>query len=1122
AGVNAFGFGGINTHAILEEAPQIGAGPSSATWPCELIVMSADTPQALAAKADALRATLAERPEILVSEVAAALAAEAGTGASRLALTADSLADLDSKLGKASERLSKGRGKFQMRSGIFASDERIDGKMAFVFPGEGAQYQGMLGDVLIAFPEARNWFDFWDGIYGDSRPIAPSTCVFPPPSTLSPEMSERLEKALFGLEVGSESVFVASQSLLAVTERLGLRPDAMVGHSSGEHSALRAAGVIGGDDWDGLKARILDLNRLYQQMEEVGAVAAGALLTVGAIDRTRILEIAEADDIHLALDNCHHQSVLYGTRARMEEIATLLRAEGGLCAFLPFDRPYHTSLFAPVAKMVEGVYASMEFHPPKLPLYSCATAQPMPQDVAEIQRLAAEQWQSRVRFTETVQAMYDDGVRLFVEIGPSANLTGFIEDVLKGTDAQALPLDSRRRPSLQTLLQTMGRLWLAGRDVALAALFQDRDITPTDLATPAKPSRARVFDNTLQLVRLTEDEVAPLRARFDALRPEITVPMDQPEAEPVLTEHFALMQQFLGMQEHVLSSSFGDMHQIEPEAPLHFLHRVLELDENHLIAECDVDLETDQFLRDHVLYCTEVSDLDPSRVGLPVVPLAVSMEMLAEAAAALAPDLTVLRLEQVRTYDWVLVEDGFDTLTIEATRLTTGSEEARFNARVRRGESTLMEANVVLGTAQPDAGFTLPPLQAPLAPVWRDEDLYTTGMFHGPLFHAISSLSAWDQGGLDAVMADTPLDDFSPDMPNATLILNPALLDAVGHITAFWIAQGMGTDFSSFPSSIERIDLFDARREDTAGFRIGGRVAFEGGTDGPRYLCGDFTCATPDGAPVLAVRGWRDRFFEVPHSFYHARYKPRDGWYGQDQSALFAVLPEAGLVWSVPAFPAGFLNDAGGIWRRVLTHTVLTPDERAAFLALPPRAARREDWLVGRIALKEATRAWIDRHYGLLLLPADIEIGVTPDGKPFATGAGLSALGPMPELSLTHTGGQALAVAAAPGVSVGIDMERVGRISTPDLMAGAFSDAEQAIALAGEATDERAMRVWCAKEAAAKMIGVGLTARPRRFALRTLDVAGNQAIVDAPEQQNIHVSQCRDGDMILAVAFAGT
>lgn len=1091
ATVNAFGFGGINSHAVLEE---IGAAVSPALWPEELVLLSAATPTELAVKAREMAGRVRAHDMASLSAIAAWAAETCVGGPCRLATVASGKDDLIDKLGKAAERLEAGKTSFRLRSGVFVSDTPTSGKLAFLFPGEGAQYQHMLGDLLVAFPEAREWFDFWEGLF-PARVYPPSASVFPPPTTLSKDLEDTLKARLFGLELGSESVFFAAQALLAVTRKLGIEPDVLVGHSSGEHSALAAAGVLGDMDGEDARAafaeRIRTLNKLYHEMESAGAVEGGALLTIGGVERTRILSLVEEDDeIYLALDNCQHQAVLYGPRAKMDAVADTLRPEGGMSAFLPFDRPYHTPLFAPVAEKVADVYRAMGFSKAAKPVYSCATAAPMPADPAEVMDLAVTQWKSRVRFTETVERLHDDGVRVFLEIGPSANLTGFVEDALKGRESLALALDSRRRGGLSHFLQSLGRLWVSGRDFDVRALFEGR-AAPVDLGGEPTKKKTRFIDNTLPFIRLPDDEAAALAAE---LRPSDPAPAPAPTVEAPTAEY--------------ATDALGEW-----QPPL--LHRIGECGPGWLAAEVDIDPERDPFIQQHVLYAVQVSDLDPTLDALPVLPMAVSFEIALEAAAVLTGQVPNA-LENLRARDWVAFDDGPGTLTVEATQVAEG----RVSVVLKRGAQPLFEAEAVIdggSAAQP-----VPPLAAPRAPVWEDHELYSTGMFHGPLFQGVGSLLAWDETGLDAELADMPLDGFFADLWPDGLLINPALLDQLGHVTAFWIAQGLGTDFSSFPSSIDRIDLADAREEAVAGAVLQGRIGFldakgvpQAGPEGAKFLEGQFDCVAPDGTLLMRARGWRDRFFDVPHRFYEARYKVREAWYGGPADSWFQGVPEDTVVWSVPAFDDAFLSDAGGIWMRVLANTILSRAERALWRTMTGPMKRRRDWLMGRIALKEAARYWLLTQYGVAVMPADIELHPDQSGKPHVNAEMLAALSlPAPEVSLTHTGGMAMAAAAPPGRPIGIDMEFLDGVDPALLSNGAFSEAERAL-LGPDAAG--LVMGWCAKEAAAKLLGTGLTGRPKGFVLS--GVAGGLARVETPEAGALTVAVTQAGGTVLALAL---
>src|SRR6185369_8218185 len=91
-----------------------------------------------------------------------------------------------------------------------------------------------------------------------------------------------------------------------------------------------------------------------------------------------------------------------------------LAAEGAICAELPFGRAYHTALFNPVADWYLSKAETLDFSPGQVQLYSACSAAPFPEEPDAIRRLAAAQWQSPVRFTETIERLYADGVRVFI------------------------------------------------------------------------------------------------------------------------------------------------------------------------------------------------------------------------------------------------------------------------------------------------------------------------------------------------------------------------------------------------------------------------------------------------------------------------------------------------------------------------------------------------------------------------------------------------------------------------------------------------------------------------------------------------------------------------------------
>jgi phosphopantetheinyl transferase len=220
-------------------------------------------------------------------------------------------------------------------------------------------------------------------------------------------------------------------------------------------------------------------------------------------------------------------------------------------------------------------------------------------------------------------------------------------------------------------------------------------------------------------------------------------------------------------------------------------------------------------------------------------------------------------------------------------------------------------------------------------------------------------------------------------------------------------------------------------------------------------------------------------------------------------------------------------SDGGVSWES-LAHFVLGQEERPQWDRLTAPKRRRE-WLAGRVAAKDAIRRLLLATRGVSIFPADIAIVPEANGRPRAEGKALSGLGL--SISIAHTDGVAVAIAAALEGGVGIDVERVDR-RRGEYERAAFSADE--VRLLGPETDlerrERSLRLWCAKEAVAKALGRGLMGSPLNLEARRVDagfgeaelwLAGSlaRALPDLTESPQI-ASMERHGDLIVATATA--
>ncbi len=545
AGVNAFGFGGINAHVVLEEHPATADVPEQSyhqRWDSEVCLLRAPSLDALLGLIERVQAFLEAHPSCPLKDLAYTLNLTGTDASHRLAVVATSIQDLQQKLARARQRLSDAdRAEIKDVRGIYYSSRPLSsqGKLAFLFPGEGSQYINMLADLCIHFPEVRACYDQIDRIYLDHpRRYLPSDVIFPCPAFSKADRAAAAQR-LWKMDAAIEAVLTANNALFTLLTRLGIRPDLMLGHSTGEYAALRASGVIDLDD-EAAYARFLHtLNQNYELKVAQDGVPRAALLAIGA-SREQVEAMIEqvGNSLHVAMDNCLHQTVVAADVETIEKVADLAGSQGLIHETLLFDRAYHTPLFAPYARQFLDMFAYLPMRAPTTELYSCTTMGAYPHDPAAIRQLAlVDHWVRPVEFTKTIQSLYEAGVRIFVEVGPKGNLTAFVDDILGDSAYLAVPANLSRRSGIASLNHMVGMLAVHGVAMHLEYLYERRAprIVPIfdgsgDGRRTRRPDVTRTLATGWPVMSLSDELTNRLRRAAPAGSRDIAA--QQLEAEP--------------------------------------------------------------------------------------------------------------------------------------------------------------------------------------------------------------------------------------------------------------------------------------------------------------------------------------------------------------------------------------------------------------------------------------------------------------------------------------------------------------------------------------------------------------------------------------------------------------
>jgi phosphopantetheinyl transferase len=565
----------------------------------------------------------------------------------------------------------------------------------------------------------------------------------------------------------------------------------------------------------------------------------------------------------------------------------------------------------------------------------------------------------------------------------------------------------------------------------------------------------------------------------------------------LLYSHFELMQEFLASQGRS-ASFFGQAGEIitnfhgqrllpetflrEQSAPVNkfpLLGKISSQNQTNLVCESHFNLEKNIFLYDHTLG-GELSQRYSELIPLPVIPFTISMEILAEAALYLTGATNyVIGVYDLRGYRWLALDQGELILNIEA-QLLPQTDAQFFMVKVQLFQANNQEGLnrhlVFEGMVKLAAEFTPPPapmpfqLNEPAHSQWTDEQLYQTGMFHGPRFQGVKHIRAWDKQGIEADLAVIAIDDFFANQSYQPLFqIDSGLLDAAGQLVGYWVSEQFGTDFNVFPFNVESFEQYEPPLLASSYILCRGLMKFVS----ERQTRSSFDFLNQDGRVIARLEGWQDRYFSVPHRYYQCRLHPQTSYLSEPY-----LQAETGIICRrIEPLPEGFLDDSWSIWKRVLAHLMLNQAERDFWYNLPEKGNRRTDWLLGRIATKDAIRQWCDQNYQLAFAPVDIEIFPNSEGKPIVKCPELEQRGILPQVSISHSHGYVIAAVVPPNTQIGIDLQRF----SDDSLKIAF--APQELALLPNQNPESLTILWAAKKAVSKAYGTGLQGNPKKWCI---------------------------------------
>ncbi|MBX3394129.1 MAG: SDR family NAD(P)-dependent oxidoreductase [Phycisphaerae bacterium] len=462
AGVSAFGFGGSNFHAVLEEHD---ASLPAAAWDgsVQIIALSAAT-------RDELRDELSEwiefagserfNPDLFAYRASQSRSAFSIDEGHRLLIVLEEGVDprthfstIDARLAEAADDSS------WSLSHAFYGSGPADGKLAFVFPGQGSQYVKMCRDLSCTFAEMTTTLAEAEAVSG----VSLGDLIYPRPIF---DETERVRQAesLTRTEVAQPALGAVSLGLIRVLERFGVRPAMTAGHSFGELTALCAAGRIDG-------AALHRLARLRGRLMAEGDSGRGTMLAVKAPHAALSAMLSEESiDVVIANRNSPAQSVLSGERSEVGRAAEACKRRGWASTSLRVSGAFHSRLMESALPPFRNALEATEISPGSVQVFANTLGAAYPPSLSETRRILSEQLVRPVEFVGEIEAMHAAGARMFVEVGPRNIVTGLVREILCERPHTAIAIDASagRSSGVLDLALVLARLAAGGFNVDLS------------------------------------------------------------------------------------------------------------------------------------------------------------------------------------------------------------------------------------------------------------------------------------------------------------------------------------------------------------------------------------------------------------------------------------------------------------------------------------------------------------------------------------------------------------------------------------------------------------------------------------------------------------------------------
>ena len=457
--VSAFGFGGSNAHITMEEFvpekegriyPAARVEPEKSSF---IFMVSAPTKKALGNEISKIAETAKNMSFSEISDFSENYNKSIKSNNCKAAVVAGDPSSFQDKCETLIAELKNRDSFFDAGLSCGFSAKKHSSAAAFIFPGQGSQYFGMLAGILTAFPEEKEYFSRLDSAVKEIIPEGISDFVLENRWKYSDDALKSKDASVTLTKYAQPAIVAASLVFLDILKKYQLSEIYFTGHSLGEITALCAAGVI--SDTDAVKIAAGRGLLMSESTENTGMIALFCdIETVENILKSSKIEL------NVANINSERQVVLSGAETEMEKLIRFLDILSVGYKKLNVSNAFHSDFMKDAAEKFKKFLKKISFKSGKKShFFSTVTAQKT--DRSDFAAYLSEQILKPVNFCETIKNMNDSGINLFIECGPEDVLKSLLPDILE-TDFLSAATGNAERTPQKSILSTVALLWLNG------------------------------------------------------------------------------------------------------------------------------------------------------------------------------------------------------------------------------------------------------------------------------------------------------------------------------------------------------------------------------------------------------------------------------------------------------------------------------------------------------------------------------------------------------------------------------------------------------------------------------------------------------------------------------------